>query len=735
MEAQPGRFSISRVGGGPAPHTEVSADNIDLKIAATLLDYFPVPRDVKSQVLRFAPRGRIVDARVRWSDDGGRAYSVKGRFEEVAVNAVEALPGASGLTGTIEGTEKGGELRLASRRVGFEASNLFGAPLAFDEVDALAPLEARGRPARRDDRGGAARQRRRRAQGLGHLALGLERGAALAGYRGPPGHPRPVIVSRLPAYLPNAIRPVRDYLGRSLSAGELYAARFVLKGDLWEFPFGGESKGLFLVDGQVRNGRLVYHPQWPSIDAIDSTVRFENRRMDIRAKQAAIFASRVNSASAVIVDFGARPVRLAIEADIDSTAADAVRFLRESPLIDGPGAFTRTVAVEGPGALKLRIDYPLSGEERARVAGEWQFAGATASIGRSLALSEMRGKLAFTERGLQAPEIAGSMFGRPATLALSMDPEGRVITAVEGRIDAAGLAPYLPDPIAARLAGDTGWKARAVSGPQGTDITMTSDLKGMASQLPRPLDKRADTARPLTIQLERTGSEGEAVTAALEGGIFWRSSRVVAGNAERWQVALKMGAPVASEPVRDGLWLYGAADGLDADAWMGVFPDTQRPVGAPAAVAGEAQFGLRGIDMRLARVRYLGRDFSNIAARLEHLGDLWKGTLDSPLIAGAVEWRARDAAASSPACSASRCPNPRKRAPPRNPPPRTRPPSTSWPTTFTSAVASWASSNSPPTMAATIGASRAWTSPTGARSFARRGRGGERDRERSRRSP
>jgi uncharacterized protein YhdP len=51
-------------------------------------------------------------------------------------------------------------------------------------------------------------------------------------------------------------------------------------------------------------------------------------------------------------------------------------------------------------------------------------------------------------------------------------------------------------------------------------------------------------------------------------------------------------------------------------------------------------FGLRGIDMRLGRVRYVGRELLKVAARLEHAGEEWRGTLDSPLIAGTVQWRA-----------------------------------------------------------------------------------------------
>ena len=637
VEARPGRFSLARsVRAGAPPRVEVQADGIDVKIAATLVDYFPVPREVKNHVLRFAPRGRIADASLAWSDDGAKSWNVKGRFENLALNPVEAIPGASGLTGSIEGNESGGVLRLASRKASFEASRIFPAPIAIDELDALARWKR--------ERGGleVAVEKARLANADGELEVsGLWRASTHA--RGGPGFVdlegtlARVVARRVAAYLPNTIAPVRAYLERSIASGELSSARFAVKGDLWDFPFGNGVAGHFLVEGDVREGRLVYHPEWPSVDAIEGTVRFENRAMEIRATRAAIFASRVKSASAVIADLTARPALLVIDGEVEGGGTDAVRFLRESPLAGGAGAFTKVVAVEGPGRLKLHIDFPLSGVEPARVAGEYHFAGGSASVGKLLAMRELRGKLAFSEKGVRAPEIAGTMFGHAATLALSTEPDGRVVTALDGRIDSTVLGAYVPGPIAAHLEGNAAWKARVVSGASGAEMVLTSDLSGMASRLPRPLDKPPSTARALTIRLARAGTASEAVTAELEGNVHWRSSRVAGpAESERWQVAIKMGEPLAQEPVRDGLWLYGEAEALDADAWVEVFPEGP---GAEAPDRPAEAFGLRGLDMRLGRVRYLGREFKQIAARLEHRPGEWSGTLDSPLIAGNVQWR------------------------------------------------------------------------------------------------
>ena len=634
-EASPGRFSISRTTQpGAGARTEFRADNIDVKIAATLVDYFPVPREIKGQVLRFAPRGRIADARIAWAEDA-KAYSVTGRFEGLALNAVDAYPGASGLTGTIEGTEAGGVLRLASQGAAFEAARVFAAPFAFEQVEAL----ARWRHA--DGQLEVAIEKARLANVDGVLEFtGTWRAAPAHETRRSPGivdlkgSLQRVVIRRVPAYLPNVIANTRQWLDRALSGGELQAAAFELRGDLYDFPFGGDTPGRFLIDAQVRGGRLTYHPEWPPIDAIDGQVKFENRAMEIRSQRATIFASRVRNASAVIADLGARPALLAIDGEVDTTAADTVRFLRESPLVNGPGAFTRAVAIEGPAKLKLHLDIPLSGMDRIRVAGEYQFAGATATAGRAIAMREMRGKLAFTEQGVRAQEIAGTLFGHPATLALETAAEGGVVTTLEGRIDAAALAGNVPGAIAPALTGSTEWKARVVSGAQGTEVGVTSSLVGLASRLPAPLDKAAEAARPIAIQIARMGTEAELVTATLAGGVFWRSNRRGEGDAQAWQVAIKLGAPLATEPARDGLWLYGNAESLDADAWIALFPD-----GAGASQAGASQLGLRGIDMRLGRVRFSGRELTSVAARLEHAGAEWRGTLDSPLIAGSVQWR------------------------------------------------------------------------------------------------
>ena len=639
IEAQGGNFSLSRkTEPGKTPRVEVRADGIDLKIAATLLDYFPVPREVKGQVLRFAPRGHLADATLAWSDDGAKTYAVKGRFEDLAVNAVDAFPGVSGLTGSIEGTEAGGTLQVVGRNSIFDLRSFFRAPLAFPTLEARAKWKHVGRALEVQIEEAHVTNADADARFSGTWRSSPDAKEKSPGFLDLKGTFARASAGRAANYLPNRIAATRDWLEGAVQEGEITRASFALKGDLNEFPFGGDSQGHFLFEGDIRNARLRYHPQWPSVDAIEGTFRFENRRMEIVASQAAIFASRVKTATAVIADLMQRPPLLTIDGDIDTSGSDSVRFLRESPLVNGPGAFTRAVAIEGPARFRLHMEYPLSGTDPVRVAGDYLFAGATASVARTLVLRDIKGHLAFTERGVRAPELSGTMFGKPATLAMSTEPDGRVLTAIEGSIDVAVLGAYVPEPISARLSGGTAWKARVLSGSQGTEVTITSNLKGLASTLPEPVTKAAGDARALTLRIERAGTEAELTTAALDGGVFWRSSRFAPGGTERWQAALKMGAPVQHEVARDGLWLHGEIAALDVDAWLAVFGQPKREDIAKPGEARAQGLELRGINLKMGRVRYLGREFTQLAAELERNGAQWNGNLEGPLVAGAVQW-------------------------------------------------------------------------------------------------
>ena len=633
MAAQLGAFSlVRRAEAGKPAHVDVKADGIDLKIAAALIDYFPVPRDIKAQVQRFAPRGRILDASLAWSGGGEapvQSYAVKGRFEDLAINGVDNFPGVSGLTGRVEGTQNGGTVRLEAKNASFELQRLFRQPFTFDALDARATWKHVGRALEVS----IAEARFANADGEGRVA-GVWRSLPDAKERSPgyvdlKGEFTRARSSRVANYLPNNIAVTRDWLERSVQSGTSARIAFEVKGDMWGFPFGADHPGHFLVEGDIHDGRLKYHPDWPSVDAIDGAFKLENRRMEIRADRANIFASRATSITAIVEDLGAKPPVLTLTGDIDASGADTVRFLRESPLVNGPGAFTRVVSIDGPGRLKLQLIYPMWGTDPVRVVGDYTFSDATASVGRTLAMRDVRGRLGFTETAVRANAIVGTLFGKPASLTMATQ-DNQVVTQIEGKIDSPAMAAYAPESIVAKLSGTTDWRARLVSGRQGSELTVTSDLKGLASSLPEPLAKAAGDARALTLAMSRLGTDAEVTHVALADGVYGRFSKA----GERWNALLKFGGPVANEAAREGLWLYGELPFIDVHAWQAAFA---APRGEAKPAGGEG-VELRGLDLKLGRAHYWGRDFREMKAQLARKGSQWTGKLESPLVAGDIQW-------------------------------------------------------------------------------------------------
>ena len=656
-EARTGRFSISReTAAGTPPHVEVRADGIELKIVATLIDYLPVPRDVKGLVQRFAPRGRLVDTALTWNGEDAahaKSYSVKGRFEDLGVNPVDPWPGVTGLSGTLEGTEAGGTLALDAKNATFTLAKIFRAPLALDAVEARARWKHSG-PSLEvaiEDMHFA------NADAEGHMG-----GTWRSLPDSPEGSPGFVdlkgtlsraSVTRVANYLPNRIAATRDWFERSVQAGTTSHVAFQLKGDLARFPFGDGGDGHFLVEGDIRDGKLKYHPAWPSVDAVQGGFRFENRRMEIHAAQARIFASRAKDVSAVVADLGARPPLLTIDGDVDTSGADSVRFLRESPLVNGPGTFTRAIAIEGPGRLKLHIAFPLAGTAPVQVAGDYEFDGATASVTRNLSMRDVHGHLTFNEKGIAAPGLTGTLFDAPARLVMSTQPDGRVLTTLDAHTDAAAIGTFVPDALAARMSGAADWKARILSGRDATQLTVASDLVGLGIGLPAPFEKPASESRPVVFTIANLGGPDEVTRVQLAGGVEGRFARTAVDGVDRWNAALAFGVPVERAPPREGVWLYGALPALDVDAWQALFPPAGTGTAAPAAganVAGDSKapgepdpsrrgFELRGLDLTLGRVRYLGRDFTDMHATLERSTEQWSGRLESPKVAGEVVWK------------------------------------------------------------------------------------------------
>ena len=300
----PTDFSLSwtpAAGKQPA-RGEVSANGLDLDVLGRLAGYLPLDGGTRKALADYAPTGRIFDLRLGWKGEAGAlsAFNVRARFEGLGLRAQGYFPGFVGLTGSIEGNEKGGQAALDSHAAALELPTVFADPrLDFEQLSAKATWTMSDGRADvqlqnlafegKDAAGTAAGRYRSSLDGPGEIdmtaRLSRADGAAVWRYM-------PLVVNR----------DVRDWLRASITGGRADDARLRLKGDLKDFPFADGRKGIFQVSAKIAGADLRYAPDWPGIDDIAGDLLFEGKRMLIRAERGSIQGVTVSGVSAEIPD-------------------------------------------------------------------------------------------------------------------------------------------------------------------------------------------------------------------------------------------------------------------------------------------------------------------------------------------------------------------------------------------------------------------------------------------------
>jgi hypothetical protein len=105
-----------RRGSAPA-RGEFVASQLDLDVLSRLAGRLPVAPALRQRLAAFAPAGNVAPLSVKWSADADElaSYSVDARFVRLGIEPVGAWPGFSGLSGRIEGTERGGRFSLTGQ--------------------------------------------------------------------------------------------------------------------------------------------------------------------------------------------------------------------------------------------------------------------------------------------------------------------------------------------------------------------------------------------------------------------------------------------------------------------------------------------------------------------------------------------------------------------------------------------------------------------------------------------
>ena len=549
-------------------------DRMVLEDVAAVLAVRPPAGQVVGRLLDAGPHGTLRDFDIQAArrQRGDWWWSAAGRLDDGGLRGGDTLPAVERLALDFAANAAGGRVTLDTRGAEVRAPDVFRQPVAITGLGGALTWQAAAgggwqvkgsdlRLANADLGLGARFDLQLGADGQATIDLQADLGA-LPVARALAHLPAVVMDQRLVAWLDSAVR-----------GGTITSGTCTVQGPLADFPFEEKRTGRFEVLLGIEDALLEYAPDWPGLRETDGRVRVHGYTVEVEVDRARIYDSQVTAAQARVDAPPGSPVE--VKGKLEGPIADPLRLLRETPLKADFGPIAERL--QGTGQLRLELDlaFPFGdgAKQRERLDGTVVFSGNDlALVGWPLVLKGLDGRLGFDLHGLKAKGIQGQLLGNPALIDVQTDKNKvTTLTAALRRLDVRALDELAGSNLKG-VRGAAAVKATVEVPPLHTDgrlvLRLDSDLKGVGIDLPAPVGKGPDAARPIAVEVgfPATGPIG---ATARYGADLDLATQLDATTGRPLRGAVALGGGRAELPRTDRYALRGRVAALDLAAWLG----------------------------------------------------------------------------------------------------------------------------------------------------------------------
>ncbi|MGL5948192.1 MAG: YhdP family protein [Aeromonas sp.] len=539
---------------------------------------------------RTAPHGQVRDVQVTHTAQQGWALS--GRLQDVGLNAWQQVPGVARLNGNFWVSRQSAHMALQVHDEWLLPCVHFKAPLALERL--ALTLDAWREPAGWVLYGQqvALENADLTLNGQFRLELFAQPFLALASQF------KLKQAAHAQRYFPKLAmsRGLIDYLSAAIGQGESDTGALLWHGALGDFPYH-DGSGIFQVFLPLRDARFTFFPGWPALSALALGLGFENDRMTLHSQGAqlgeASAAGVVQLSDLVgeIAPLGAAPLHIA--AKIAGPAPAISHYLANSPLRGSVGATLQEVVIGGDIQGTVDLTIPFSGAA-VHASGVVDFKRNDVWLKRlGVPLSAVSGQLWYSHEATGFDDLQATLWQQPLTLSYRGQPSPagyQVELGLKGQAR-SGQLPAVVEQLGI-LAGQTPWAGQVSltlpsAAPFYFDAQLTSDLRGLALDLPAPLAKAAATAWPLRLGVRgRDGAlsvQGQMGDARLRsrlsyarGDLSLTEAHLAIGEAP----ARMLASPATAAP--PPLWLTIHQPSADVLGWIDRLQDWQASYRAAA---------------------------------------------------------------------------------------------------------------------------------------------------------
>jgi len=301
-----------------------------------------------------------------------------------------------------------------------------------------------------------------------------------------------------------------NYLDRSVKGGTFTLIKSAVRGPTSLFPFADEE-GYFAVLGFLKNATYQYLPEWPETTQLDTKLKFVGNGMDIIVNSAESMGNQVKYARAVATDLSIDNPILKLSLDIESTDNLGRLFLQKSPLT---GIASSLAEVDFDGIMRSKINLSVglgaSAEDKAAVKGVVKLEPSDANINTPyINITNLDGEIRFDQNSVLKSDLTADYQGNKLAIEMTgqRNPDDPTLTIkTSGLVTHEGVSEFLDLQWSQFFNGETQINSNILFSPSDHPgdvwVEVTSDMVGMAFELPDSVGKLADESRVLSLSLK-----------------------------------------------------------------------------------------------------------------------------------------------------------------------------------------------------------------------------------------
>ncbi|WP_374406608.1 YhdP family protein [Hydrogenophaga sp.] len=485
-------------------------------------------------------------------------------------------------------------------------------------------------------------------------------------------------------YMPLSVSAdVRRYVQEAVRGGSSDKVEFRVRGDVWDLPFNeAGTDGEFRITAALKGLDFAYlpaflqsagEPVWPALKGMEGQLVLDKVALRITNLAGGVEGQarvRLSEAEIAIPDMMKTPT-LAAAARAQGPASEVLGFVQGSPLNGLLGKALDKATATGSAGVLFKLGLPLLKSEDFTLQGAVQLAGNDLRITpESPLLERASGNLVFTEKSFRLGNARAHVYGGDLAFEGGMTPadtrgpsriefRGQGFATAEG-LRAGGLG--VVSRLFAQASGSAAYTARLGFRGGVPEVSVSTNLQGMAVDLPPPLNKRAEEVQPLRYDNVVTGvgtvNGGEVARTdrlAVEVGpaaqpllsvLYDRDITEAEPRVLRGSLAAGL-QPGETAPVpTQGVLANVRVDRVEVNAWEKVFNSiggvdvrAATTSSAPASTSGSLAYLPTVLAARAGQVVLDGRTFNNVVLGGSREGTQWRTNIEADELNGYVEYR------------------------------------------------------------------------------------------------